>query len=72
LDIEEDIDLASLYLPKDIGLKIIEEVSKKHIKEIYLNPGADSEEVIEECKKLGVKPLVKCSIIAIGASPSDY
>jgi uncharacterized protein len=72
LEVPENIDIASLYLPQEIGLKVIEEVAKKQIKEIYLNPGTESDELIEKCKKLGINPLVECSIRAIGEYPNNY
>ena len=72
LDINEKIDLASLYLPPDIGIKVINEIAKKGIKLIYLNPGAESDEIVKECKKLGIKPLLQCSIKAIGSNPEDF
>lgn len=72
LDIQKKIDLASLYLPSEAGIKVINEVAKKGIKKIYLNPGTESREIIEKCLKSGIKPLMQCSILAIGKHPEDY
>ena len=71
LDVPDSIDLASFYIPPQVGLKVIEEVAKKGIKEVYLNPGAESDELYEKAKKLGITPIVGCSIIAIGLSPNQ-
>ena len=60
-----------MYVPPEIGLKIIRDVAKKKPKEFFLNPGAESEELIGKAKELGLNPIQACSIIAIGESPSD-
>lgn len=72
LDINKKVDFASLYLPPNIGVKVISEIAKKGIRQIYINPGAESDEIFKECKNLGIKPLLQCSIRAIGKSPDDY
>ncbi|KPK42463.1 MAG: CoA-binding protein [Omnitrophica WOR_2 bacterium SM23_29] len=71
LDIPEDIDAATFYVPSSVGLKVVEEVAKKGIKEIYLNPGAESEELIRKAKALGLKVVQACSIFSIGISPAE-
>ena len=71
LDIPEIVDLASFYVPPQIGLGMIEEVAKKGIKEVFLNPGAESDELYEKAQKLGVTPIVACSIVAVGLSPGQ-
>jgi hypothetical protein len=72
LEIPEKISLASLYLPSKISIKLVEEFAKKGIKKIYLNPGAASNELIKKLKEKGIKPLLECSIKAIGENPENY
>ncbi len=72
LDVNEKIDIASLYLHPRIGVKLIHEIAKKGIKQVYLNPGAESDEIAKECKKLGINPLLQCSIKSIGKNPKDF
>lgn len=71
LDIPEDVDIASFYVPSSVGLKVIEEIAKKGIKEIYLNPGAESEELVKKAKNLGINVIQTCSILAIGMRPTE-
>lgn len=71
LDIEEEIDRVTLYVPPKVGLTIIEEIAKKGAKELYINPGAESDELIEKARKLGLNPILACSILAVGLNPDS-
>ena len=69
LDVPGAIDMASFYLPPEIGLQVIDEVAQKGIVEVWLNPGAESDALIARAKALHIQPIVACSIVAIGANP---
>jgi len=43
LDVPGPIDMATFYVPPDIGERVIDEVAKKGIPEVWLNPGAESD-----------------------------
>jgi hypothetical protein len=66
------IDMASFYVPPDIGVQVIEEVAQKGITEVWLNPGADSEALVSRARALQIQPIVACSIIAIGRNPYEF
>ena len=72
LDVPGPIDMATIYVPGHVGVKVIEEVARKGIAEVWLNPGADDDEVLARAKALGVKVIQACSIMAIGDSPGRY
>jgi len=72
LDVPGAIDMATVYVPPDIGVRVMEDLAKKGIPEVWLNPGADGPEVIERARVLGIKPILACSIIGIGDSPGRY
>lgn len=72
LDVPEPIDMATFYVPGDVGIRVMEDVAKKGIGEVWLNPGADDPEVIERARALGITPVIACSIIGIGDSPWRY
>jgi uncharacterized protein len=72
LDVPGNVDVATLYVGPAVGLTILEDVAKKGIPEVWLNPGADSPPVVERARALGLKTVVACSIIGIGASPAAY
>jgi len=72
LDVPGPIDMATVYVPPHIGLRVIEDVAKKGIGEVWLNPGADGDEVVARARALGLNAIQACSIIAIGDTPSRY
>jgi len=69
LDVPGPIDMASFYVPPDIGEQLIAEVAQKGIAEVWLNPGAESDELIARARALRIQPIVACSIVAIGENP---
>src|SRR5436309_11832434 len=38
----QSLDRASLYSPPQIGLQVIEQLAHKSVREVWLNPGAES------------------------------
>ena len=69
LDIQTEVERATLYVPPKVGLKIIEEIAQKGVKELYVNPGAESDELVNKARKLGLNPILACSILAVGLDP---
>jgi predicted CoA-binding protein len=69
LDVPGPIDLASFYVPPDVGGRVLDEVAQKSIAEVWLNPGAESDELVTRARALGLKPIVACSIVALGQNP---
>lgn len=72
LDIPEPVELASVYLPAEKTLLIVDEIAKKGIKEIFLNPGAENPVLVAALEAKGVTAIQACSIVATGKSPSEY
>lgn len=69
LDYPGAIDMASVYLPPEIGEQVIGDIARKGIPEVWLNPGAESDELLARAEALHLQPIVACSIVAIGANP---
>jgi predicted CoA-binding protein len=69
LDVPGTIDMASLYVPPEIGEQVIEEIARKGIAEVWINPGAESDALIARARALQIQPIVACSIMAIGENP---
>jgi predicted CoA-binding protein len=69
LDVPGPVDMASFYVPPEVGERVIEEVAKKGIKEIWLNPGSESDALLSRARTLNLQPIVACSIVAIGQNP---
>jgi predicted CoA-binding protein len=72
LDVPGTIDMATLYVQPEVGVKVMGEIARKGIKEIWLNPGADAPEVLAKARELGLTTIQACSIVGIGDSPSLY
>lgn len=72
LDIPGKIDMVTVYVPPDVGVRVMEDVAKKGTGELWLNPGADDETVVARARALGLEPIVACSIVGIGENPYKY
>ena len=72
LDVPGPIDMATVYLHADAGVGVMEQLAKKGVGEVWLNPGADDDEVVDRARALGLNVIQACSIIGIGESPSRY
>jgi predicted CoA-binding protein len=72
LDIPGPIDLATVYVPPRAGVAVIEELARKGVEQVWLNPGADDPAVLSRARELGLETRQLCSILAIGESPSNY
>lgn len=72
LDVPGPIDMATVYVPPRVGVRVMEDLAAKQVGEIWLNPGADGPEVVERANELGLKTIQACSIIGIGESPRSY
>lgn len=72
LDYPGAIDEATVYVPPDVGVRVMDDLAKKGIKTVWLNPGADDRAVVSRARALGLEPIARCSIRAIGESPGDY
>lgn len=70
-DLPTQPDRVALYLPPTVGVKILPDVAALAPREFYVNPGAESPELVEEAGRLGLTPILACSIIAVGESPDD-
>ena len=71
-DVPGPIDLATIYVPASAGIRVMDDLARKGVPEVWLNPGADDRAVVEKARSLGLKTVQHCSIIAIGESPARY
>jgi predicted CoA-binding protein len=61
LDIPVALDRVSLYLPPQVGVRVLDDIAKKGCKELWVNPGAESTELIEKAQRLGLNAIFACS-----------
>ena len=71
-DLPEKPDRISIYLPPQITLKIIPELKEFGVKEVILNPGTESDELIQALKENSINPIVACSIRMTGVNPDNF
>ena len=72
LQVPHEIDMATFYVPPDIGLTVIDDVAAKRIPEVWFNPGSESPALVARAEALGLSPIQACSILGIGASPGAF
>jgi uncharacterized protein len=70
LDIPDRPKMVSVYLPSSVLIKVLPDIAKKGCDELWLNPGTESDEVLQEAERLGLNVIQACSIVAIGVSPA--
>ncbi len=70
LEVPGALDMATFYVPPAIGERLIEEVARKGIREVWLNPGAESDALVARARALAIEPIVACSIVGIGEDPA--
>ncbi|MBI4739788.1 CoA-binding protein [Candidatus Woesearchaeota archaeon] len=69
-DVPVKLDIVSVYVPSSVGLTLVEDIVRANPKTVYLNPGAESPELIKALKAKGLRPTMACSILAIGLDPA--
>jgi len=72
LDYPGPIDEATLYVQPEAAIGVIDEIARKRIPTVWLNPGADAPEVVARARELGINAVVACSILAVGETPADW
>jgi predicted CoA-binding protein len=72
LDVPVKIEMATVYVPSNIGQGLLREFEEKQIPEIWVNPGAESDALIAEARQRKLNVIYGCSIVAIGRSPYQF
>ena len=71
-DIAGDLDVVSLYVPAQVGMSLLPAIAEKAPDEVWINPGAESRELLAIAKELGLVTVQTCSIIAVGYKPAHF
>ena len=56
----------------EIGITLLDGFEKKQIPEIWINPGAESDELIAEARRRKLNVIEACSIVGIGRNPYSF
>ena len=71
-DIPVAIDRVTIYLPPVVAVAALGDIAAVKPGEFFVNPGAESDELVEKATALGLDPILACSIVDIGVSPSQF
>ncbi len=71
-DVPEPVEMATIYVPPEIGITIVDDLARKGVKEVWFNPGSESPALLARARALGLAPIEACSIMGIGDSPTKY
>ena len=72
VDVPGHVDVATLYVHPAVGEQVLEEIAAKGIRELWVNPGAESDSLLRRAETLGLDARLQCSILAIDESPALY
>jgi acyl-CoA synthetase (NDP forming) len=68
-DLPEAVDRASLYVPPPVGVKLLDAIRDRGAKELWVNPGSGSPELLARAEELGMTTVEACSIVAANEEP---
>jgi predicted CoA-binding protein len=68
-DIPGPVDRAALYVQPEVGRSLLAEIKAKGVSELFVNPGAESDELMTEAERLGLNAIYACAIVDIGERP---
>lgn len=66
------LDRVSIYLPPEIGMTLLGDIAACQPREVWLNPGSESQELLAAAEKLGLTVICACSIVDVGLSPAMF
>lgn len=72
LDVPGTIDMATVYVQPDVAMRLLPEFERKQIGEIWINPGAESDELMSEASRRNLNAIFACSIIGVGRNPGEF
>jgi predicted CoA-binding protein len=72
LDVPDPVDMATVYVQPDVALRLLDELERKGIPEIWVNPGAESDALLAEARRRKLNVIAACSIVGIGRSPGEF
>ncbi len=66
---EGRLDRVLLYVPPEAGVAVLDELAGREVGEVWVNPGAESEELFAKARSLGLHTVYACAILDIGEIP---
>ena len=62
-DLPEPVEAVNVVVPPKVALGILEECQRLNISKVWLQPGADTAEVVEKAKELGLQVVYDACIM---------
>jgi predicted CoA-binding protein len=72
LDVPVPIDMVTVYVQPDVAMTLLSEFEQKQIPEIWINPGAQSDALMQEASRRKLNVIYACSIVGIGRNPGQF
>jgi predicted CoA-binding protein len=72
LDVPGTIDMATVYVQPAIAMRLLDEFEQKGIPEVWINPGAETDEMVDTARHRKTKVIFACSILGVGRSPHEF
>jgi predicted CoA-binding protein len=66
-----ELDQVSLYVPAQAGIHVLDQAARKRPRELWLNPGSESPELLHRARELGLSVIQACSILGVGKYPGE-
>jgi len=63
-DVAEPVERASLYVPPEVGIQLLDAMSAHRVMELWVIPGSGSPELLARAEALGLPTVEACSIVA--------
>lgn len=63
------VDRAALYVPPQVGVSLLDGIARKGVPELFVNPGAESDALLDTAERLGLNAIQACAIVDIGERP---
>ena len=70
-DIKEKIECVDLCINPKLGLKYVEEAKKLGIKNILIQPGAESIDILKYCEENDMVAIEGCALVLLNYVPQD-
>ena len=72
LDVPGPIDMATVYVQPHVAMRLLDEFEQKGIPEVWVNPGAESDAMMETARNRKTNVIFACSILGVGRNPHEF
>ncbi len=66
------LERVSMYVPPAVGITLLDQIAALKPKEVWFNPGSESEELVSVAAEKGLNVIIACSIVDLGRMPDEF